>query len=158
MVYTQHSRSSKDYKPNDVMMTPPEIFDALQLEFDLDPAHPPFSTNVPCKRYFTEADDGLAQPWEGLVWVNPPYSQATPWIDKFLQHGNGIMLVHISKSNAFIRLWEHPEVSMLVQTGKHITFITAEGKRKPVFMPVAFFAMGETATTALRNSGLGRIR
>lgn len=31
--------------------------------------------NAKCARYFTLADDGLAQSWEGArVWSNPPYS------------------------------------------------------------------------------------
>ena len=32
--------------------------------------------NAKCARYFTEADDGLAQSWRGEVcWMNPPYGR-----------------------------------------------------------------------------------
>jgi phage N-6-adenine-methyltransferase len=29
--------------------------------------------NHKCARYFTKADDGLAQEWRGVCWMNPPY-------------------------------------------------------------------------------------
>jgi phage N-6-adenine-methyltransferase len=35
------------------------------------------------ERYYTKADDGLAQPWDGgRVWCNPPYSDIAPWVEK----------------------------------------------------------------------------
>lgn len=75
--------------------TPPGIFKALGLTFDLDPAHPverlPW---VPAERTFSIVDDGLSQPWEGRVWLNPPYGPATDvWLERFVEHGNGIALV-----------------------------------------------------------------
>lgn len=39
--------------------------------------------NAKCDRYFTEAQDGLAQPWASeRVWCNPPYSNIRPWLQK----------------------------------------------------------------------------
>lgn len=154
-------RNKPDYKPNDVVLTTKYVFDALQLEFDLDPAHPPFQTHVPCKRYYTEADDGLAQPWEGLVWMNPPYSKPAPWVEKFIDHGNGIALLPISKSKWFGELWLSDATIMFpTEASKFATKQAFEQNGKPfsIFMPLVLVAMGETATEALQNSGLGRIR
>lgn len=150
--------NAPDYKPNDQYFTPKEIFEALGLVFDTDPAHPPYETSVPCKKYYTEADDGLAQPWEGLVWCNPPYSKPKPWIEKFLKHGNGVMLVQIAKSLATDQIWLEADAVCIPANGARFKFDLPDGTRKGIFMPVLLVAMGETAVTALKNSGLGRVR
>ena len=64
--------------------TPQDVFDALDSEFggfDLDPCAT--EQNAKCKRYFTLADDGLKQTWDGKVFVNPPYGREIgEWIWK----------------------------------------------------------------------------
>lgn len=63
--------------------TDPEFF-AQMVErfggFDLDVAAAPH--NAKCERFYTRADDGLAQPWSGRVWCNPPYSNLGAWVQK----------------------------------------------------------------------------
>ena len=70
---------------------------------DLDPAsHPVAQQTVQAARFFTEADNGLAKPWRGRVFCNPPYSKGliTPFVDKLLSEiasGNvreAILLTH----------------------------------------------------------------
>jgi hypothetical protein len=76
--------------------TPRKIFDALGLEFDLDPCSPgkDIVPWVSAKKHYTKKDDGLVQPWEGNVWMNPPYGSDTPkWMKKLAEHGEGIALV-----------------------------------------------------------------
>ena len=48
--------------------------------FDLDPCATP--ENALCARFFTKADDGLAQTWTGAAFMNPPYSDLDPWMAK----------------------------------------------------------------------------
>ncbi len=48
--------------------------------FDLDVAACEEAHCAP--RYYTAKDDGLAQPWGGRVWCNPPYSDIAPWVAK----------------------------------------------------------------------------
>lgn len=44
-------------------------------EFDLDPATCEFAQRrVRARRYHTIEHDGLAQTWQGKIWLNPPYS------------------------------------------------------------------------------------
>lgn len=52
-----------------VWATPQDFFDSLDAEFNftLDPCAN--AENHKCERYFTEAEDGLAQDWGGLQGI-----------------------------------------------------------------------------------------
>ncbi len=80
---------------NDEWYTPRWIFGAAGLTFDLDvcaPVAPEFRT-CPARRYLTVLDDGLTAPWDGLVWMNPPYSNPAPWVDRWVKHPSGLALI-----------------------------------------------------------------
>jgi len=80
---------------SDEWMTPKYIFDALGCRFDLDVAAPSGGpVHVPADAWISE--DSLALDWSGFVWMNPPYggrNALMPWVEKLIQHGNGIGLV-----------------------------------------------------------------
>jgi len=75
--------------------TPAWVFEELGLQFDLDPCHP--STRIPwipAAETYSLPADGLALPWSGKVWLNPPYGKHTPdWLRKMHEHRNGVALV-----------------------------------------------------------------
>jgi hypothetical protein len=142
---------------NDELYTPKHIFDALNLTFDLDvcaPKEGPLHT--PANKWFSLEDDGLTKEWVGRVWMNPPYSNPTPWIDKWIDHKNGFALVAFSKSNWFGRLWDSKAMGVRLPT--NTAFIDRQSKKQQIWMPVSLWAIGETNITALRMSGFGRIR
>lgn len=133
---------------NDEWYTPPWIFDAAGLTFDLDvcaPVAPEFRT-CPARRYLTVLDDGLAAPWNGLVWMNPPYSQPGPWIDRFIAHPDGLALVPAANS-----LWR----SRYLKAADGIALLSVRGFGRPngsqASYPVALIlaARGELAVNAL---------
>jgi DNA N-6-adenine-methyltransferase (Dam) len=81
--------------------TPKYVFDPLRdqtgarLVFDQDPCAPDQGiSHVPARRIYTKADDGLRQPWRGLVFMNPPYSEArrsiVAWVQRFFEYGNAL--------------------------------------------------------------------
>ena len=69
--------------------TPPALLQRLYAvfgTFDLDPCSPTANRRkapVRARMYFTEQDNGLALPWHGRVFVNPPYGRAIrQWVAK----------------------------------------------------------------------------
>lgn len=64
--------------------TPQWVVDMLAAEFgpfDLDPAADAGNAKAPA--FYTVTDNGLAQPWHGRVWLNPPYGRTLPqWTGK----------------------------------------------------------------------------
>lgn len=63
--------------------------------FDLDPCSPSRDGPVPAMHHLTEAEDGLAVGWCGIIFVNPPYSTALPrWVAKCLREAaNGAVVI-----------------------------------------------------------------
>lgn len=77
--------------------TPIEFFAPISEAvggFDLDPAAS--ETSELADRNVTKAEDGLSIPWEGQVWLNPPYSGVSEWLERAsreYQHGNADRIV-----------------------------------------------------------------
>lgn len=131
--------------------TPAWVFERMGVEFDLDVCAPPGGIPwIPAKRYFTQEDDGLSQPWKGLVWMNPPFSEPAPWVDRFMDHGNGVCLVPASNGRWFHDLWHAADAIA-------VPFPTAMKWHTGTSVPtrVLLAAMGP-ASDALTN--FGRVR
>jgi hypothetical protein len=113
--------------------TPKPIFDALGLVFDLDPAHPGRDNPhcvVPTRRIFTARDDGLRQPWHGLIWLNPPFGGRrgqVPWLRKFLEHCNGIALCAARTSADWFHELVVPNAELLLFPAGKTKFIRPDG-------------------------------
>ena len=136
--------------------TPKWVFDLLGVEFDIDVASPldgiPW---IPTKRFYTQNDDGLIQPWTGLIWCNPPYSNVRPWVDKMKQHRNGIMLLPMVKSYWRLDVWNDADGICEPNGVDRIKFIH-KGKEKDIMFPTFMAAWGDVALKALSN--VGRVR
>lgn len=86
--------------------TPRWVFDAMGLRFDLDVAAPVLGPpHVPAARWYTPADDGLTQPWEGLVWCNPPFSKSRPWVERWAAHPTGVLLIPYGPELYATKIW-----------------------------------------------------
>ncbi len=134
--------------------TPKWIFDLLGLRFDIDVASPPGGIPwIPADKYYTQADDGLLQPWYGRIWCNPPFSKPGPWADRMIEHQNGILLACVSKSAWMDRVWASNASIHLLQYEMFFVRPEDEGRiRWPTFMA----AFGTENQTALTNVGVVR--
>jgi DNA N-6-adenine-methyltransferase (Dam) len=139
--------------------TPLGIFEALGLEFDLDPCSPGPGHWVPARKIYTAADNGLAQPWRGLVFMNPPFGGRrgqVPWLRKFFAHGNGIALVAARISADWFHSEVVPHAQLLLFPRGKTKFVRPNGSiGKEPGTGVALIGAGRIACAALLRSGLG---
>ena len=139
---------------SDEWYTPPEVFEALGLRFDLDVASPGFDVVpwVPADECITE--NSLDCPWHGLAWMNPPFGGRNgyvPWADKFVEHGNGVALAPDRTSAPWFQDFAMKCDAVLFWSPK-IKFIRPDGSRgKSPGCGTALFSIGETGTRALRS-------
>lgn len=67
----------------DLWETPQDLFDKLNEEFRFEIDVCALPENAKCEKYFTPEQDGLAQEWDGVCWMNPPYGREIhKWIIK----------------------------------------------------------------------------
>lgn len=95
--------------------TPPEVIGLVRAcfggEIDLDPCSNSIERpNVPARRHIVKTENGLAQPWSGNVYVNPPYGdEIVAWVEKCIteyQEGraDAIILLTPARTDTF---WWH---------------------------------------------------
>jgi site-specific DNA-methyltransferase (adenine-specific) len=101
------------WRSDQTIGTPRDLFDILDREFhfDLDPCST--DENAKCQNHYTECDNGLLQHWSGSVFVNPPYGDIDPWVDKALteiSHCQLIVFLLPSRTDRpwFHNLWNYP--------------------------------------------------
>ena len=79
----------------DTWLTPRYILSQLG-DFALDPCAAAQNPTWVCARHYTKDEDGLRRGWKGRVFMNPPFSNTTPWLVRHAEHANGISLVPAS--------------------------------------------------------------
>ena len=148
----QETTTSDDY------YTPPWLFERMAITFDLDVCSPPGGIPwIPATRHYTQADDGLSAPWSGRVWMNPPYSDSAPWVERFIEHGHGIALVQHCRSRWHSRLWRLAD-GLADPNQEHTPMFQflRGGKLTNVYMPVVLAAFGGECVAAIGR--VGRVR
>lgn len=126
--------------------TPPSLFERLGLEFDLDPASPnPPVPWVPTNRFYWE--DGEKLPWEGRVWLNPPYGPAAvPFIDRMIEHNDGLMLLPArTETRAFQRAAAAARMVVFLRDRLH--FVRPDGTQARAPFASALMVFGHHSDT-----------
>jgi hypothetical protein len=145
--------------------TPRWVFDAAGLVFDMDVAAPvvPEFRTCPARRYLTPVEDGLSTPWDGLVWMNPPYSSPGNWVGKFAVHHNGLALIGASRASWLGPLMQCADALALLTVAFLSPTRTGLGDyRDPVLLvgcgPVAVAAVGRVAAADKYVRGAYHVR
>lgn len=111
----------------DLWRTPPALFASLDAEFcfQLDAAAAPH--NALCRKFITAEQNTLETPWAdylsipGYVWLNPPYSDITPFVKKAAAESTNqigtVMLVPADTSVGWFK--------EAIRTASEVRFITA---------------------------------
>jgi hypothetical protein len=91
-------------EPNysDEFYTPLKYISPL-MPFGIDPCAGP-NRHAAVNIDYSQGQCGLSLPWEGLAWVNPPYSLKAEFLEKLWVHGNGFGLVPNSTESIW---WQH---------------------------------------------------
>ena len=140
---------------SDEWYTPKDIFDALDVRFDVDVAAPADRTycHVPANEFITK--DSLRCEWNGFVWMNPPFggrNGVIPWLDKIHRHGNGIALVPDRTSAPWFQNAAR-ECDMVMFLAGKPKFLRPDGSAgKQPSNGIALLAYGGLAKIALDNA------
>lgn len=132
---------------SDTWFTPPHIFQPLG-KFDLDPAAPIENRDwIGATRTFTELEDGLAQSWEGRVWLNPPYGRGIDrWMRKMAEHvkngGAGIAFIFARTDTKYWQQYVFPVASGILWLEGRVKFCDPTGRpgKYPAPAPSALIA------------------
>lgn len=143
---------------SDIWLTPKWIIDAIGIS-DLDPCgwlpngKPVVET---AKKYITEIENGLIQPWVGSVFCNPPYSDLKIWLNLCADYYNKtqndvIVLCFVrSETNAFQQNIKNATGINLIN--KRIKFLNYEGIEKTNGnAPSCLIAWGESAYERIKR-------
>jgi hypothetical protein len=145
----------------DEWLTPPKLVKALG-EFNLDPC---FSSPRPwdtAKVHYGLPQDGLALPWNGFVWCNPPYGKATEaWLKRMSEYRHGLILIFARTETRMFRkyIWESARALLFIYG--RLAFFHADGtpadSAGAPSCVVAYDDEGVDRLLKAENLGIGRV-
>lgn len=140
----------------DEWYTPLDILRPLG-QFDLDPCSPIVRPWDTAKVHYTIVDNGLLLPWNGRVWLNPPYGhKAKAWIERMSEHLNGIALLFARTDTAAWQRFIFPYCSSLFFLEGRVDFYNRLGirARNDGGGPSVLIAYGEYNVDAIDGAKL----
>lgn len=147
---------------NDEWLTPRWILGKLG-SFDLDPCASVIRPWNTAAVHYTIENDGFNKPWQGRVWLNPPFNryQRPAWMKRMADHGNGIMLIPAATETDAWKQYVDPymdgEHGAALFLSKRPHFCDTQGVEAKANSgcSIALIAYGKENVQALFNSGLG---
>ena len=141
---------------NDEWLTPPHVLNALG-KFHLDPCAPVTRPWEMADQHYTVNDNGLTQPWQGRVWLNPPYGlEAAQWLARLAAHGTGTALIFARTETEmfFEYVWSKASALLFLKGRLHFHYVDGARAAANGGAPSVLIAYGEKDAEILRASGL----
>ena len=135
-----------------IWLTPPEIVKALG-PFDLDPCAAVGQPWPTATKHYTIEEDGLAQPWHGFVWCNPPYGpEMGTWMAALAAHGDGVGLIFARTETAdfFEQVWGKATGLLFIKGRLHFHHPDGSRAKANSGAPSVSVAYGQRAWDRLR--------
>lgn len=136
-------------KANDILQTPKYIVDALG-DFDLDPCAGENTSIGKINWWIGRGEDGLKRSWKGFVYCNPPFSKKEIWIEKMIEHNNGILILPERGSAPWFGPLAQSAGKYFVM-GKKINFVGGPSSNN---LGSVLFPFGAEAVERINKSGL----
>ena len=138
-------------------LTPLQIIRALGI-FDLDPCAAPSPRPwATAERHIELPEDGLAVPWNGRVFLNPPYgNEISAWLKKMAAHASGIALTFARTETDAWQRWVWPFSTAILFIDGRINFRLPDGTdpRKNAGAPSVLIAYSDFDAEVLRTCGI----
>ncbi len=145
MLSVHHSSESDEwYTPSFLV----ERVVAALGAIDVDPCANAEKT-VPAGQHFTREDDGLAQPWEGTVFMNPPYGrEIDAWVTKLLDEytaGRVTQAIALVPARVDTEWFRRLQAFPVAFWHGRIAFVGPNGILNPAPFPSALVGVGLSA-------------
>ncbi|VTN63578.1 phage N-6-adenine-methyltransferase [Klebsiella pneumoniae] len=119
--------SNTPAEQRDLWRTPPALFACLNAEFCFQLDAAAAAHNALCRKFITAEQNTLETPWAdylsipGYVWLNPPYSDITPFVKKAAaESANQIGTVMLVPADTSVGWFKEA-----IKTASEVRFITA---------------------------------
>jgi len=110
--------------------TPPELFEAINSEFNFDLDVCASDTNHKIKNYYTIEDDALNQDWtKNRCWMNPPFGRVIgAWMEKAYKSAlKGALVVCLVPARTDTKWWHDYAIKGQIRYKKgRIKFVGAD--------------------------------
>lgn len=128
---------NKSFTPKeikDLWQTPKSIFNNLNREFNFTGDVAASYGNRLCEDHLTEVDNSLECEWFSVNWLNPPYSNIMPWVNKsIVEHEKGKTIVMLVPADTSVKWFKraYESCNEVRFISGRLSFINAE-TQKPV--------------------------
>lgn len=118
---TQASKMAVHFSSEtDMWATPQHLFDQLNEQFRFETDVCATAENAKCAQFYTVEQNGLAQDWRGVCWMNPPYGRTIgAWVKKAHDSAvqNGATVVCLVPARTDTKWWHehcmHGEITFI---------------------------------------------